>query len=151
MKKSLKSDFDKARARAELFAEQAMVVTLGMGAASVTTTTTAPGGEPVVEKKSYEPKEMQAEFLDYLKERGIGHAVILQDDNILTFAVKREKDLEAEGIRGVVRDFFSGGRQIAMSFEAYYQKSDSTFEIKNAFLKPFSKTRRDVSRAVKGF
>ncbi|MDE1153927.1 MAG: hypothetical protein PW788_15450 [Micavibrio sp.] len=126
MQKPLQNDFNKIVKRAELFCEQAMVVTLGFAA------------------------ERHDAFLDFLKTRDIPHHVIVRQDNRLTFAVGREKDLIAERIRGHVADFFADDRSKLMS-EAYYQKFHSPEEMKQAMPKRLTPEQREVRRLVKNF
>jgi len=126
MQKPLNPDFNKTVKRAELFCEQAMVATLGF------------------------PAARHDEFLDYLKAREIPHHVIARMDNRLTFAVGREKDLVAEGIRGQVAEFFASNPD-ELTSQAYYQKYNSADEMKQAMPKRLTPEQREVRRLVKGF
>ncbi|MBI1214434.1 MAG: hypothetical protein GC185_01285 [Alphaproteobacteria bacterium] len=162
MKKKSQSDFNAAvRKRANLFAEQAMVVTLGIRGTHVMPGLLADRGEtiePLVsggsasvqDKDGYDPQKLQNAFLDFLARRGVNYAVVEQKDETLTFAVKRTGDFDNAPIRGLVSEFFTGGKRLALLSEGYREKYVPAAKAKNALLKPFSKTRRDVARALKG-
>ncbi|TVQ83213.1 MAG: hypothetical protein EA357_06950 [Micavibrio sp.] len=147
----MKTDFEKAVKKAELFAEQAMVVTLSFTEVSTKSTVTHRDGTQEVSEKHFKPEELREAFLDYLKQEKIPHAVILKEPHSLSLAMPRETKEGEKSARAAVNAFFKGGRQAALAMQAYYQKYDSQAALKNTLLSPFSKTRREVNRAVAGF
>ncbi len=148
----MKSDFEKAVKKADLFAEQAMVVTLGFAESSIKSTVTHADGTQEVDEKHFKPEELREAFLAYLKRENIPHAVILKEPQSLSLAMPREMAEGEKNARAAVSGFFNQeGRLTALTMEAYYQKFDSRAALKNTLLSPFSKTRREVNRAVAGF
>jgi hypothetical protein len=126
--KHLSADFNDLVKRADLFAEQAMVATIGF--------------------KGDGAAQTMSDFIAFLEDRNIAHQVLSRQDNRLTFVVAREKDLEAEFIRGQVAGFFSGARKDAKDFEGYYQKFNSAREMEEALPRPLDKDRRAVRQLV---
>lgn len=144
---NLSTGFNEVTRRAALFAERATVATL-----QVSPYTCTQIRDGVKTERKHTADDVQTAFLGYLKEQGVKHEVIARngEDGTLVFAVAKEKDLEAANIRGVVNAYFSDGREVALSFQAYYHEDAGIGSgVKNALLKPFDKTRREVSRAVK--
>lgn len=144
----MKSDFDKAIEKARLYSEQAVVVTLSFSNVKVSGTLSDKDGNLLEDNhKEYTPESMTAGFLDYLEDEKIPHAIILQDGNSLTLALPREDDedeYKADRAREIVAGYFKDGRQVALSSEAYIQKSPDT--VKNTLLSPVSAARREVNK-----
>jgi len=148
----MKSDFDKAILKAELFATRAVVVTLSFQDVLIKSKTTKVDGTEIKDTFQISADTIGEEFLDYLNDQKIPHAVIYNDKSSLTFALPREEDggfFKNNEARKVVAGFFNSKRQNAIASEAYYQTTDSFEHVKNTILSPFSKTRRDVNKAVK--
>lgn len=133
MAKDMQKDFMRAIERADLFAEQAMVATLGFDPAAAQATA------------------QQNAFLTHLRAQGVGHEKIYQAQDVLTFAVAREKDLEAENIRRTVTRFFAKQENSALTSQAYYQKYDSDAAMKADTPRREGAVRRRIARIVKAF
>jgi len=143
----MKNDFKKAVKKADLYAEQAMVVTLGFSDVKVTNKTTDKNGTVLdLEEKHYKPAELCTAFLKYLKDENIPHEVLLVNKDNLTVVLPREKEEGEKNARAVVAGFFKNGGRIALSLEAYYQAFDPHTEVKNKILSPFSPLRREVAK-----
>lgn len=150
----MRSDFDKAVKKADLYAHQAIVVTISVNDVSLSQTTTLPDGTVDKAEKSYKAADMSRDFLTYLKDSDIPHAVIMQSENVLTFALPREEDDDAykgEKAREIIAGFFKDGKQNALSSEAYLQQTDSMEWLKNMILSPFDPERREVNRNIAKF
>ncbi|TNE33000.1 MAG: hypothetical protein EP349_00415 [Alphaproteobacteria bacterium] len=148
----MKDDFQKAIEKANLYAEQAMVVTLSFADVAIEETLKTRDGNIIEhDKQHYKPAETGAAFLKYLADEKIPHVLIHQADDHLTIALAREElappgEAGEENARAVVAGFFKDGKQIALTSEAYYQKEVSHAEIKNRLLSPVSPLRREVAR-----
>ncbi len=147
----MESEFKKIARKIELYAEQAMVVSIAFNKASATYTQSTKEGVVVQNKTAVEPAAVQEEFLAALRAQKIPYEVIARDDNQLVFATSRAEDFSQSPIQKQVNDFFAKApRALASGSQSYYQKYDSSFAYTDALLKPFSKTRREVSRIAKG-
>jgi ABC-type enterochelin transport system substrate-binding protein len=147
----MESEFKKIARKIELYAEQAMVVSIDFNKASATYTQSTKEGVVVQNKTAVEPAAVQEEFLAALRAQKIPYEVIARDDNQLVFATSRAEDFSQSPIQKQVNDFFAKApRALASGSQSYYQKYDSSFAYTDALLKPFSKTRREVSRIAKG-
>lgn len=147
----MESELKKIARKIELYAEQAMVVSIAFNKASATYTQSTKEGVVVQKKTAVEPAALQEEFLAALRAQKIPYEVIARDDNHLVFATSRAEDFSQSPIQKQVNDFFAKApRALAAGAQSYYQRYDSSFTYTDALLKPFSKTRREVSRIAKG-
>jgi len=138
----MKNDFQRAAAKIRLFEEQATVVTVSFNEASVKETLNG----VVIRDEKLLPPDVQNSFLSFLNNRPLKHEVIVRDKNTLVFAVAKGNFDE---IGKAMDDFFSGNYSLAQGFTCIAQSSfDAIDELKNDILKPFSRTRREVSKAV---
>jgi hypothetical protein len=138
----MKNDFQRAAAKIRLFEEQATVVTVSFNKANVKKTI----NDVVVQDEKLVPSDVQNSFLSFLNNRSLKHEVIVRDKNTLIFAVAKENYYE---IGKAMDDFFSGNYSLARGFTCIAQSSfDTIADLKNDLLKPFSRTRREVSKAV---
>jgi len=150
----MKDDFQKAVEKADLYAEQAMVVTLGFGNAAIEETLKDRDGNILEHKRQeYKPAETGAAFLQYLKDEKVPHVLIHQAADHITIALAREELAPAgeageKNARAVVAGFFKDGRQIALNSEAYFQKSVPHAALKNKLLAPVSPLRREVAKNI---
>ena len=147
----MESESQKVARKIELYAEQAMVVSIAFNKASATYTQHTKEGAIVQKKTAVEPAALQDEFLAALRAQKIPYEVIARDENHLVFATSRAEDFSQSRIQKHVNDFFAKApRALAAGSQSYYQRYDSSFAATDALLKPFSKTRREVSRIAKG-
>lgn len=150
----MKDDFQKAVEKANLYAEQAMVVTLSFGDVAIEETLKDRDGHILEhEKQHYKPAETGTAFLQYLHQKKIPHVLIHQADDHLTIALAREElappgEAGEKNARAIVAGFFKDGRQIALNSEAYYQKEVPHADLKNKLLSPVSPLRREVARNI---
>lgn len=144
----MKSDFESAVEKARLYSEQAVVVTLSFSNVEVSETLKDKDGNILEDSHEvYTPESMAEGFLTYLADEKIPYAVIMQNENSLTLALPREDDedeYKADNARKIVAGYFKDGRQVALSSEAYIQKSPDP--VKNKLLSPMSATRREVNK-----
>lgn len=147
----MESESQKTVARKiELYAEQAMVVSIAFNKAAATYTQRTREGVIVQKKTAVEPMALQDKFLASLRAQKIPFEVIARDDNHLVFATSRAEDFSQNRIKKHVNEFFMKAPHIlAAGQQSYYQRYDSSFSAADALLKPFSKTRRDVSRIAR--
>jgi len=150
----MQDDFQTAAKKADLYAEQAMVVTLGFGNASIEETLKDRDGNILEhDKQDFTPAETAAAFLQYLQDEKVPHAVIYQGADNLTLAMARE-ELAPAGeagevkARAVVAGFFKDGKQLALQSEAYFQKAVPHAQLKNKLLSPVSPLRREVAKNI---
>lgn len=123
---SMKTDFEKASRKGALYAEDAVVVTLGFADA-------APKGTPTA-------------FVAYLKAHKIPHDVVFKTQNTLTFATTRDRDVDAPNsvTRKMVAGFFKGKFEKAFGMEGYYQSPAKP----DAKILPFHKVQRAVKKKM---
>ena len=150
----MKDDFAKAVEKANLYAEQPMVVTLSFSDVAVKSKTTDKNGKVLTaEEKHYKPAELCTAFLKYLKDENIPHEVLLVNADNLTFVLAREKEPGEKNARAVVDGFFKDGGRIALSSEAYYQAPEACMEpadvIRKILAKAHPLNREVTSRAAR--
>jgi hypothetical protein len=148
----MKDDFQKAVEKANLYAEQAMVVTLSFGNAAIEEVLKDRDGNILEHKKQdFKPAEIGAAFLQYLHDEKVPHVLIHQEENHITFALAREElappgEAGEKNARAVVAGFFKDDKKIALNSEAYYQKEVPHTALKNKLLSPVSPLRREVAK-----
>jgi len=122
----MKPDFEKAARKGSLYAEDAVVVTLGFADA-------APKGTP-------------AAFAAYLKAHKIPHDVVFKSKNTITFATTRDIDVDApnSATRKMVAGFFKGQFEKAFGMEGYYQSPAKP----DTKIIPFHKVQRAVKKKL---
>lgn len=103
------SSYEKAAAKAKLYAKSAMVVTLSFRQVSVDDTTLAPA-------------QIRAGFLRYLRDNDIPHAIIHEDGEMLTYATRREKGEGEPKARAAVAGYFKDEMADALTMQAYFQE-----------------------------
>jgi len=140
----MKQDFHKAAKTAALYARRAMVVTL-----SFDTVTHA--------DQTISAADIRTGFVRYLQDRGIPHAIILEDEKTLTFATAREKEHGEPRARAAVAGYFKGPLENALTSQAYFQEhthgpaSDAGAEADADAPVITIQDRREIARNLKRF
>lgn len=125
--------------RAELFAEKALVVTLGF--------------QPVthLDRTVSQAKDVRDKFIEYLRQSKRPHKIVFKDDHSLSFAVSKEPvNGEPVEIRAFVKKFFEqNDLQAALACQAYYQQQDKNPDMTQYKYKPFKRVCREVKKQAK--
>lgn len=135
----MKAEFDKASVKAELYAKNAMVVTLSIADAQMQDGTMRSADE------------IRDGFLSYLQENNIPHAVINIDGTALTFATTREKEEGEPKARAAVAGYFKGELAEALQMQAYFQEHTHGHLKDRETLKDITclQERREVARNLR--
>jgi|GEM_PF-1677627 len=125
-KNILKGDFNAAQQKGQLYAEKALVATLGFSDAA--------------------PKDTAKAFLLFLKNKRIPHDVLFASDRSVTFATTRDPGVDGDNpvTRAKMAEFFKGKYENAFGMEGYYQANLKDDEK----IIPFHRVRRTVERKL---
>lgn len=120
----LKGDFNSAQEKAALYAEKAMIATIGFSDTA--------------------PKGTAKAFMQFLEEKRIPHDILYACENSVTFATKRDPDVDNDNgkMRTKMLSFFTGKYAKAYGMQGYYQENLTPDE-KAA---PFHKIKRSVAK-----
>lgn len=120
----LKGDFNTAQAKATVYAEKAMVATIGFSDAA--------------------PKGTTEAFMTFLNDSRIPHDVLVATERSITFATTRDPDVDNDNgkMRTTIATFFTGKYAKAFGMQGYYQASQKPAEK----IIPFHKVKRSVAK-----
>ena len=123
-KNALKGDFNAAQQKGQLYAEKALVATIGFSDAA--------------------PKDTAKAFLLFLKNKRIPHDVLLASGSSVTFATTRDPGVDTDNAktRAKMAEFFQGKYANAFGMEGYYQANLKD----NEKIIPFYRVKRSVAK-----
>jgi len=122
----LKVDFNTAQQKGQLYAEKALVATIGFSDAA--------------------PGDTAKAFLRFLREKRIPHDVLLVSKHSVTFATTRDPSVDSDKpvTRAKVAAFFQGKYANAFGMEGYYQANLKD----NEKIIPFHRVKRSVEKKM---
>lgn len=120
----LKGDFNSAQAKAMVYAEKAMIATIGFSDAA--------------------PKGTTEAFMQFLEGQRIPHDVLVATDRSITFATTRDPDVDNDNgkMRTTIAAFFTGKYAHAFGMQGYYQANQKPAEK----IIPFHKVQHSVAK-----
>lgn len=123
-KNVLKGDFNAAHEKGRLYAEKALVATIGFSNAA--------------------PEDTAKAFLLFLKNKRIPHDVLLASGSSVTFATTRDPGVDTDNAktRAKMAEFFQGKYANAFGMEGYYQANLKD----NEKIIPFYRVKRSVAK-----
>ncbi len=123
-KNILKGNFNAAQQKGQIYAEKALVATIGFSDAA--------------------PKDTAKAFLLFLKNKRIPHDVLLVSAGSVTFATTRDPGVDTDNAktRAKMAEFFKGKYESAFGMEGYYQANLKD----NEKIIPFHRVKRSVAK-----
>lgn len=123
-KNVLTGDFNAAQEKGRLYAEKALVATIGFSDAA--------------------PKDSAKAFQQFLKNKRIPHDVLFASDRSITFATTRDPGVDGDNpkTRQKLAAFFTGKYAEAFGMEGYYQANLK----QNENIIPFYRVKRSVAK-----